>query len=209
MKTRSGIGSTAILATGLMSLWLVMMIGGTGPADRFLLGELYAADRPVLRSFALTATIFGNGQIVILISVAIAAWLLYAGHRRSALLLLGITLTGRLLVELQKIGISRLRPADLEHLAPVKSLSFPSAHAANSMILFLTIAAIVPKREHRRWAVIAALCGSFLVGISRPMLGVHYPSDVAGGWAFGAAWVLTMLAIAGRWPARAPSAVRR
>ena len=192
----------------LTVLWLTMMLTGTGEVDRSLLHALYAADRPALRSFALGATVFGEWQAVILLSLVGAASLLHLGKVRSAVLLLAITLLGRSLVQFQKYGVNRQRP-ELEHLVDVRSLSFPSAHAANSMILLLSLAMIVPPRGHRTWAVAAALLGTFLVGISRPMLGVHFPSDVVGGWSFGAAWVLTMLALAERWPARERAAPRR
>ena len=182
----------------LAGLWLAMMVGGTGPLDRFVLGQLYSAHRPVLRAAALFVTNFGEWPVVIGASLIAAIVLLLTNHRRSALLLLGVTLLGRGLVEAQKFGIHRLRPDEYEHLVPVKSLSFPSAHAANSMILYLSLATIAAPPRHRRWAVPAALIGTFLVGISRPMLGVHWPSDVIGGWSFGAAWVLAMLGLANR-----------
>ena len=38
---------------------------------------------------------------------------------------------------------------------------------------------------------------TFLIGLSRPMLGVHWPSDVIGGWSFGALWVLLICAMSG------------
>jgi undecaprenyl-diphosphatase len=179
-----------------------MMLWGAGEIDRFLLGQLYAADRPILRQIAALITLLGNWQTVVLFSLVAAAWLLYRRKVRPALLLLAITLLGRTLVIIQKTAIARLRPDELEHLVSVKSLSFPSGHAANSMILFLSLATIAAPREQRWWTVPAALAGAFLVGISRPLLGVHWPSDVVGGWAFGAAWVLVMLALAERWPAR-------
>lgn len=202
MTTPRRFSLTALSAFALLALWLLMMVGGTGEVDRAVLHALYSADRPTLRSFATLVTMFGQWQAVIVVSLLAAAWLLFRKHVRSAVLLLGITLIGRILVELQKIGIHRLRPDQLEHLVPVKSLSFPSAHAANSMILLLTLATVAVPPGHRRWAVPLALLGTFLIGISRPMLGVHYPSDVIGGWSFGAAWVLTMLALARRWPAK-------
>ena len=100
-----------------------------------------------------------------------------------------------------------------ERLKPVakfaNSGSYPSGHAANSMILLLSLAIIAAPREQRWWAVPAALAGTFLVGISRPMLGVHWPSDVVGGWVFGAAWVMVMLALAERWPARRDASAKR
>ena len=188
----------------LITLWLVMMLAGTGPVDLTLLNAVYAAPRPELRAAASTVTLLGQWQAVILISVLAAAMLLYFRRVRSAVLLLAITLSGRVLVELQKIGVHRQRP-ELEHLVEVKSLSFPSAHSANSMILLLSLALIAAPERHRRWAVGAALAGTFCVGISRPMLGVHWPSDVIGGWSFGAAWVLAMLAIAERWPGTSDS----
>jgi len=197
--TRGPILATAIAA--LAALWLAMMLNGTGSLDRAALAWLYAAEQPGLRDFMRNFTLLGNWLAVIGVSLAAAGWLLATGHRRAAVLLLGITLVGRTLVEAMKLGVQRTRPEASDHLVAVYSLSFPSAHAANSMILWLTIALLLPQRKWRPAAVAAALLISLTVGISRPMLGVHWPSDVIGGWAFGAAWVLVMIDLTGRWPA--------
>lgn len=186
--------------TLLGAVWLAMMIAGAGEADRALLQALYVAGQPALRGFLQNFTLLGNWPAIIGISLAAAAWLALKHHPRTALMFLAITLIGRFLVEFQKIAVNRLRPDIIEHLVPVYSLSFPSAHAANSMILWLTCALLLPSRKWRSSAIAAALLIAFLVGISRPMLGVHWPSDVVGGWSFGAAWVLAMMALARRWP---------
>jgi len=113
--------------------------------------------------------------------------------------LTAIVLVGRALSEAQKFWIARVRP-DLEpHLVVVRTSSFPSGHATSSMIFFLTLALVLG--EGTRWrglAVSAALLLSFLIGISRVMLGVHWPSDVIGGWAFGLLWVMLTLRLAQR-----------
>ena len=191
------VGAVGILA----AIWLAMLVSGTGVLDRMLLDALYAADRPALRQIAQAVTVLGGWRALVLFSVAGALWLIARRRFRPAFLLIAVTLLGRMLVELQKAGVGRQRP-DLEHLASVKSLSFPSGHAGNSMILLLSLAVIAVPEKHRPWAVALALFGTFCVGITRPMLGVHWPSDVVGGWAFGAAWVLAMVALAERWPAR-------
>lgn len=190
----------AVAALG--ALWVTMMLTGTHAVDRALLEALYVAGQPQLRAFMQSFTLLGNWPAVVGISLIAALWLAVMRHPRAALVLLAITLGGRFLVELQKVAVHRLRPDLIEHLVPVKSLSFPSAHAGNSMILWLTLALLLPRREWRPAAVAAALFVTFAVGISRPMLGVHWPSDVVGGWSFGAAWVLAMIALAERWPAR-------
>ena len=189
----------ALGVAALAALWLLMMVSGAGALDRALLGAMYVAGQPALRDFLVYFTLLGNWPAVVGFSLVAALWLLVTGHRRSALLLLGITLVGRFLVEAMKLGINRTRPEAADHLVPVYSLSFPSAHAANSMILWLTLALILPRREWRPAAIVGALLISLAVGLSRPMLGVHWPSDVVGGWAFGAAWVLLMTDLAGRW----------
>ena len=193
----------------LAALWLAMMVGGTGAADQWLLATLYVGKASWVGDFLASFTLLGNWQAVVGLSLIAAIWLLATGHRRRALLLLGITLVGRGLVEALKLGVHRTRPEASDHLVPVYSLSFPSAHAANSMILWLTLALLLPRREWRPAAVVAALLISFAVGISRPMLGVHWPSDVIGGWSFGAAWVLAMIALTERWPAREEKAVAK
>jgi undecaprenyl-diphosphatase len=192
--------ATIAAVAALTGLWLAMMVGGTGSLDLYLLGQLYSADSPATQAFARFVTLFGEWPVVLLSGLIAAAVLWAMKRKRSALLLLAVTLVGRALVALLKNGVQRQRPDAHEHLVPVASLSFPSAHAANSMILFLSLALIAAPRHHHRWTVPMALAGTFMVGISRPMLGVHWPSDVVGGWSFGAAWVLAMLMVAERWP---------
>jgi len=123
----------------------------------------------------------------------------FAGHRHLPWVLAAIVLVGRGLSEAQKYWIARVRP-DLEpHLVVVKTSSFPSGHATSSMIFFLTLALVLTSGT--RWpyvSVAGAILLSLLIGISRVMLGVHWPSDVVGGWAFGTMWVLLTLRLAER-----------
>jgi membrane-associated phospholipid phosphatase len=179
-----------LLPLFLCALWLAMMALGTGPVDRAVLSTLYSADRPFVRTAARLITFAGEWQALIAVVVAASLWLGYKRRLRPALLFLVATLGGRLLILLQKLAVGRLRPDLEEHLVVVRSLSFPSAHSANSMIVFLSIALFVVPASHRGIAVILALVGTAIIGLSRPMLGVHWPSDVIGGWSFGALWVV-------------------
>lgn len=188
----------ASAVAGLAATWLTMMVEGTGELDQAVLRFLYSGNEPVVEPAARFVTLFGEWQLLVAATLIATLWLLYVRRTRSALLLLTGALVGRALIDLQKRGIGRLRPEDQEHLVQVRSLSFPSAHAANSMILFLLLALLVVPERHRRGAVFTALFGTLAVGLSRPMLGVHWPSDVIGGWAFGAFWVLTVLMLSRR-----------
>jgi undecaprenyl-diphosphatase len=184
---------------GLAALWLAMLLLGTGGADRAVLLALYAGDQPWLALAALGFTYLGNWPTVVAVTLIGAGWLLYRGRRRSALLLLIASFTGRGLVILEKAYFARLRPEENLRLAEVHYQSFPSGHSANSMIVYLGIALLAfGDPRHRRIAVAAALLLSFLIGLSRPMLGVHWPSDVVAGWSFGALWLLLVLAVGER-----------
>lgn len=188
-----------------MALWLVMLVAGTGALDHQLLAALYAADRPATRSAVIAITNLGSWPALVTLTVIGLGRLLYRRQARLALLLLATTLVGRLLADLLKLGIGRHRPQDQVHLVTVRDLSFPSGHAANTMIVFLSLALLVAPRRFRHLAVPVALFGTAVIGITRPMLGVHWPSDVVGGWAFGAAWVLLMRGLAER-PGQADTA---
>ena len=184
-----------LLVALLALLWLAMLtLGGVhSTADATLL-RLFQL--PALVPAALLATRLGNAYILLPLSLAgaIAVWL--GSGRRLALLYLLLILAGRLLVELQKDVIARARPDPAGRLDAVSSFSFPSAHAANSMIAWLGLALIAAPPRLRPLAVTGAVALALLVGLTRVVLAVHWPSDVIGGWAFGAAWPLLLLRVA-------------
>ncbi len=180
-----------------------MLLLGAGAADKAVLLSLYAGDQPWLALAAIGFTYLGNWPTVVAVTVLGAVYLLYRGKRRSALLLLIASFTGRGMVILEKAYFARLRPDENLRLAEVHYQSFPSGHSANSMIVYLGIALLAfDDPKHRRWAVGAALLLSFLIGCSRPILGVHWPSDVVAGWSFGAVWLLAMIGLGERIKAR-------
>jgi len=187
---------------GLLALaWLAMWIAG-GPASeidaallrRFGIAELVPAARFFTR--------LGDWPVLLPLTLAAAALLWFLASRRAALLYLLLVLGGRLLVESEKALIGRARPDEGGRLVEVATLSYPSGHAAYSTIAWLGLALLGAKSPRLRGAAIAlALALAFLTGLSRLVLAVHWPSDVIGGWAFGAAWTLALVALAGGTPA--------
>ena len=183
----------------LAGIWLAMLLGGTGALDRAGYEALYAGNRPALLLVARAFTALGEPTVLVSAGFLLAGWIWWRRHPHLALAIILIVLVGRGLAEAQKYMIARVRP-DLEpHLVVVKTSSFPSGHATSSMIFYLTVALALTmgSRWHRPAAALAILL-SLLIGISRVMLGVHWPSDVIGGWAFGLLWVLLTLRLAGR-----------
>jgi undecaprenyl-diphosphatase len=183
----------------LLAIWLAMLLWGKGPLDRAIYLSLYAGHRPLLLAVARFFTALGEPTVLIGAGIACALWLWCTGHRRLPFVLIAITLIGRGLSELQKYWIARPRPDLDPHLVVVKTSSFPSGHATSSMIFYLTLALTLAAGT--RWGRVAAAGAvllSLLIGTSRVMLGVHWPSDVIGGWAFGLLWVLLTLRLAGR-----------
>jgi undecaprenyl-diphosphatase len=183
----------------LAVIWLVMLVWGGGPLDRAIYEALYAGHRPALLAFARVMTFLGEPTLLIAAGFVFAGWLLWQGHRRLPVALLLIILIGRGLSEIQKYWIARVRP-DLEpHLVIVQTSSFPSGHATSSMIFCLTVVlSLTHGKNWRRYAIAGAILLSVLIGLSRIMLGVHWPSDVIGGWSFGLLWVLLTLRLAER-----------
>jgi membrane-associated phospholipid phosphatase len=178
----------------LTVIWLAMLLWGRGPLDRAIYEAMYAGHRPVLLAIARDFTALGEPTVLIAAGVAVALWLWYAGHRHLPLVLIAIVMIGRGLSESQKYWIARPRPEVDPHLVVVKTSSFPSGHATSSMIFLLTVAlALSAGTRWRGVAAAGAILLSLLIGASRVMLGVHWPSDVIGGWSFGILWVLLTL----------------
>ena len=203
--TRAGQARFVVTIILLAATWLTMLLTGGGWLDRAIYEALYAGGKPTLIVIARLFTAFGDPTVLIGAGAICAIWLWYRGHRHLPAVIVAVTLIGRALAEVQKYWIARVRP-DLEtHLVVVQTKSFPSGHATSSMIFYPTIALTltVGTRWHRLSAA-GAVVLAILIGVSRVMLGVHWPSDVVGGWAFGMLWVLLTLRIAQRLVASDP-----
>ncbi len=115
-------------------------------------------------------------------------------HRwHSALFVTGVLLSGITLSTLTKGWVGRPRPQLVAHLDQVGSMSFPSGHALNSTLFYLTITLIIaPLLTQRtaRWFLYGlAISSPLAIGISRVALGVHWPSDVLASWVIAYCWL--------------------
>lgn len=107
---------------------------------------------------------------------------------------LGATLGGKVIEYVLKDTVHRTRPQYAAAYLNGRSYSFPSGHTMGSTICYLFIAYVVALRPNvsarmRRLAFAIAALIIVAVAFSRLYLGVHYPSDVAGGFVAGLAWL--------------------
>jgi len=187
--------------------------GDTMALDRFILVGLRMPGNPAiprgpawLPEAMTDLTAFGSPTGLLLIGGLVICYLLLAGKMRTALFILAATAGGGLLGSLLKLVYARPRPTLVPHLADVTSASFPSGHATDSAIVYLTLAALLARtvetRALRLYIIGAAIGLTLLIGSSRVYLGVHWPSDVVAGWTFGAAWAFACSVAYGRWVGR-------
>lgn len=140
-------------------------------------------------------TFFGGG-IGILLVVAIATIVLVLFKERNlAGYLAGTAIGGIILNSGLKLLFARTRPDLASAVTVAHWYSFPSGHAMESFIVYGALAYIT-LRQPWPWkfdsAVLALVVTMvILVGLSRVYLGVHWVSDIAGGWSAGAVWLVT------------------
>jgi undecaprenyl-diphosphatase len=134
----------------------------------------------------------GSAPVLALVVVLVAGFFFLARKAPIAWLVILAPLSGVILSTLLKGFFHRGRPSVVPHLDVVSSASFPSGHSMMSAIVYLTLggllARVVRRRRLKVYALTAAMLLAFLVGLSRVVLGVHYPSDVLAGWAAGLTW---------------------
>ncbi len=144
-------------------------------------------------------TALGSFTVLTLLVIGITLHLLLTGARRTALFILLSVIGGTIISNGLKALFDRPRP-DLTGAVEVFTASFPSGHATVSAVVYLTIGAILARREQRTtlraFYLGFAVLLTGLIGLSRIYLGVHYPTDVLAGWSIGSAWALVCLAAA-------------
>lgn len=142
----------------------------------------------------------GGAMVLTLVTVLVLGYLFLRRAHGAALLVLVATFGGFLLSSWLKQFFDRARPSVIPHLAPAVSASFPSGHSMLSSVVYLTLGALlartVARRRERVYLIGVSLLLTLLIGFSRVYLGVHYPTDVLGGWTAGTAWALLCWCVA-------------
>ena len=134
------------------------------------------------------------GSTLVLSIVIGAAALLLALRRRWRLAgYLVATGVGALVLDpVLKVLVGRLRPVLAHPVAHAPGNSFPSGHSLGSIVCYGALFLVFLPAARGRWRTAFAIATAVLVvaiGFSRTLLGVHYISDVVGGWAIGIAWL--------------------
>ena len=190
-----------IVIIALVTIVACAVAGGGGSGVDLALVRAMVAQRlahPWVDVLSHLVTRLGSATFLLPLVGLVAGWLWWKRRVPNALFLIGTALGGRIAIELIKLTIARPRPEIVPYPVSVSSFSFPSGHAGNSMTTFLAIAIAVAPPRYRARAIGAAVAVSLAVGTTRPLLGVHWPSDVLAGWAFGIAWVALCLRLVSR-----------
>lgn len=197
------------IGAGILAALLTALVfsGSTLELDRWLFDRIYLgaiAAGPLAWLWEAVRDVTALGSTVVLVgAVAVStAYLLAARRARLAMLLLASAIGATIVNSALKWGVSRSRPELTEQLVATYTASFPSGHALLSVAIILSnggIIAFAARRRQERVVIIAAALGlGVLVGTSRVLLGVHWPSDVLAGWLMGIAWAALTLWVATR-----------
>lgn len=154
---------------------------------------------PVMTVLMRGATALGSPVALTILALGGAAFLLRRRYRRESLALLASLVLGWGWDEVLKRLFRRARPPG-PWLAEAFGYSFPSGHSVAAVAFYGVLAYYLARFIlPRRWRPsVMALAGGViaLIGLSRVYLGVHYPSDVLGGFALGGAWASLCVLVA-------------
>ena len=189
----------SIVVTGLLWLFSEVFEGDTFAIDKAILtGLRTSADTavPIGPSWLLPAvkdiTALGGVTVLSLVTLLVVGFLIAIRKRPTALFVTCAVASGALVNTGLKSIFVRPRPEVVPHLVPVASASFPSGHAMNSAMVFLTLATLLARSHQdqrvRIYLITIAIVLTSMVGMSRVYLGVHWPSDILAGWSIGAIW---------------------
>lgn len=192
-----GLGSTFIYIATAMSN------GSIAPFDTAVISFVQGLETPWLTTVLTSFTWMGSGYAVAPMALILAAILYFGLHVRPQAWLLLIVIAGTPLFNtLLKLYFKRERP-DIHRILDAHGFSFPSGHAMISFSLYAIIAFIawgfIKKTAGRVMLLLFTVSMILTISISRIYLGVHYPSDIVGGFTVSALWLTIAITIYSYW----------
>ena len=205
-----------VLGAVLLVAAVVLAVAVAAAPDRLDASDLpwnRALRSPAENSVALVAVLkvfalVGSPLVATLVGVLFGIALLVLGKRGWTLYFAVVALGGVLITEVTKKLVARERPQWPDPLDSPESYAFPSGHTLSGITMWATAGVILLFAfEQRKWLTFAGwtlVVVGVAMGVSRLLLGVHWLSDVLGGWLFGFGWFFTVTGIVlTRWRGRA------
>lgn len=177
-----------LLFTGLLTV--VLLDRGPTTFDAMVLRALEQWRSPARNELVGHLTDLGGRHFMIPFCTALVLFVLWCSRRAGVFL--GASLLGSaILNEALKNGVGRPRPTIVAMVEHPTGLSFPSGHSQSTAALVVaSLLLLWTWRPQWGGRVLVLLAVPLMVGWTRSYLGVHYPTDVLGGWSLGTAWVI-------------------
>lgn len=177
-----------ILVFAFTELAEQVMDHSTQSLDVAILQRINTLSDPGLDGFFVFITDLSGPVVVPILALLLAAWFIWKNEAYNAIYLF-LILGGTFLVNTAlKLYYQRVRPNLWSLLVEESSYSFPSGHAMISMALALSLIVLLFYSRLRWPAILIGTGYVLLIGFSRLYLGVHYPSDIVGGWLASMVW---------------------
>ena len=170
--------------------------------DSALVLYLHRYASPTLNAIVLGLTDLATLWGVLPATLGLSAWLGWQRRWRESYFLV-LTMLGTLVLSLlAKLLWHRERPHLWAGVSLPSDYSFPSGHATYSLAFVLAIILLTWYRPKRLWIIALSAIFVVFIGFTRVYLGVHYPSDIVGGWLLAIAWTLGLYQVLFRSSAR-------
>ena len=197
-------GRLTSIAALLVFVWLgaEVLRGGTQSFDDYVRSVVHAHASAAVTGVMRAISLAGQPAVLIALGVPAVALVLRSSGQRTVVAFVVTVLGAEGLEQLLKLVFHRQRPVVFFGLAEPAGYSFPSGHAVVSCAFFGALVVFAARR--RWWHLVAAAVPVAAIGVSRIYLGMHYPSDVLGGWAAAVFWVSTVV-----WARRLPRLPKR
>jgi undecaprenyl-diphosphatase len=174
--------------------------------DSYIISLIQGTEAAWLTSAMKFFTYIGTIRFIAILSIFVLFFLFKVlKHRLEILIYLAVVFGTPILNRLLKLYFERARP-DMHRLIEIGGYSFPSGHAMNAFSFYGILAFLlwrhVPTRRGRTAVILISSFMIAAIGVSRIYLGVHYASDIIGGYLASGFWISTVIWVFQRYQER-------